>query len=83
MHSWSPLGMTGGRALEAARCPVQACSARRPPCQPVADVNRHPSQVVAMMRPLLPLLHPGAAVILTLKVRAQRIGFLRYWPPRV
>lgn len=44
----------------------------RPPCPAAADVNRHPSQVVAMMRPLLPLLHPGAAVILTLKVTPGR-----------
>ncbi|KAL4443636.1 hypothetical protein ABPG75_011373 [Micractinium tetrahymenae] len=40
----------------------------------VSDVNRHPSQVIGMMRPLLPLLHPGAAVILTLKFHGKSAG---------
>ncbi|PRW56831.1 cell division [Chlorella sorokiniana] len=33
----------------------------------VSDMNRHPLQLADMLRPLLPLLHPGGAVILTLK----------------
>ena len=37
-----------------------------PPC-PRADVNRHPVTLPDMLRPLLPLLHPGAPIIFTLK----------------
>ncbi|PSC70613.1 THUMP domain [Micractinium conductrix] len=41
----------------------------------VADVNRHPVTLPDMLRPLLPLLHPGAPIIFTLKFYG--FGFTR------
>ena len=34
---------------------------------PPADINKHPAQLTAMIAPLVPLLHPGGALIFTLK----------------
>lgn len=34
---------------------------------PATDINKHPLQVLQFLRPLLPLLRPGGAVVLTLK----------------
>lgn len=36
-----------------------------------ADVNRHPAQLASLVRPLLPLLRPGGALLLTLKYRGR------------
>lgn len=41
------------------------------PPVPAADMNRHPLQLAEMLRPLLPLLHAGGAVILTLKYHGR------------
>lgn len=65
-HAWTHLGASPHAALSP-RTHLEVPAERDRPCPAAADVNRHPSQVVAMMRPLLPLLHPGGAVILTLK----------------
>ena len=34
-------------------------------------MNKHPAQLAALVRPLLPLLHPGGALIITLKYRGR------------
>lgn len=56
-----------------ARCPARLtrCPARPHLC---ADVNSHPAQLGALVRPLLPLLRPGGAVILTCKFFGRALG---------
>ena len=51
------------RAPRAPRHALICC----PPSPTLADVNRHPLQLAELVRPLLPLLRPGGAVVLTLK----------------
>ncbi|KAI3428151.1 hypothetical protein D9Q98_006535 [Chlorella vulgaris] len=45
----------------------------------VSDVNRYPTDAVEMMAPLLPLLHPGGAVVLTLKFQGRGAGREEEW----
>jgi hypothetical protein len=42
-------------------------------------VNRYPTDAVEMMAPLLPLLHPGGAVVLTLKFQGRGAGREEEW----
>jgi hypothetical protein len=57
-----------------------------PPAVPsaaAADINHHPLQMVELLRPLLPLLHPGGAVILTLKFYGRAAGRDEEWLRRL
>ena len=53
------------------------------PAAAVADINHHPLQMVELLRPLLPLLHPGGAVILTLKFYGRAAGRGEEWLRRL
>ena len=58
-----------------------------PPAAPApaaaADINHHPLQTLALLRPLLPLLHPGGALILTLKFYGRAAGREEEWRRRL
>lgn len=49
----------------------------------VSDVNKHPSQIIEMLRPLLPLLRPGGAVVLTCKFFGRSAGREAEWRQRL